>query len=46
LFSTVSGGNPTTISIQALMFVALPALGILAVARYLGVGANTSHLTR
>jgi putative spermidine/putrescine transport system permease protein len=45
LFSTVSGGNPTTIAVQALLFVALPILGIIAVSRYLGAGTGISRLT-
>jgi putative spermidine/putrescine transport system permease protein len=42
LFSTVSGGNPTTISVQSLLFVALPILVIIAASRYLGLGSGLS----
>jgi putative spermidine/putrescine transport system permease protein len=40
LFSTVTGGNPTTISVQSLLFVALPILVIIAASRYLGLGSG------
>lgn len=36
LFSTVSGGNPTTIAVLALLFVVLPGLAVIATSRYLG----------
>jgi putative spermidine/putrescine transport system permease protein len=36
LFSTVSGGNPTSIAILSLLFVAPPILIIIATVRYLG----------
>lgn len=35
LFSTVSGGNPTTISVLSLLFVAPPLVVVIATARYL-----------
>ncbi len=46
LFSSVSGGNPTTMSALALLFVAPPIVVIVATARYLmryGVPGQTDH---
>ncbi|NJK79900.1 MAG: ABC transporter permease subunit [Chloroflexaceae bacterium] len=40
LFSLVSGGNPTSISALALLFVALPALAVALTSRYLGTEAG------
>jgi putative spermidine/putrescine transport system permease protein len=45
LFITASGGNPTAISVQALLFVALPILAILVTARYLGLGSGIARVT-
>jgi putative spermidine/putrescine transport system permease protein len=45
LFTTVSGGNPTDISAQSLLFVLVPIIGIIAVSRYLGLGSGLSRLT-
>lgn len=45
LFTTVSGGNNTAISVQALLFVALPIVGIIAVSRYLGLGSSSGRIT-
>jgi putative spermidine/putrescine transport system permease protein len=46
LFSSVAGGNPTTIAVLALLFVAPPVVVIIATARYLmryGVPGQTDH---
>jgi putative spermidine/putrescine transport system permease protein len=45
LFSTVSGGNPTTISVLSLLFVAPPILFILLTARYLTSEAGGYEVT-
>ncbi|NOK59884.1 MAG: hypothetical protein GFH27_549291n76 [Chloroflexi bacterium AL-W] len=47
LFSTVSGGNPTTIAILSLIFIAPPIIVIIAVSRYLtsdGLLSQTGRL--
>jgi putative spermidine/putrescine transport system permease protein len=44
LFSAASGGNPVTIAVLALIFLAPPALVILATARQLGASTEIRNL--